>query len=77
MLMRDEEEIIFHTVRLPEAGRAAVVLGLHDDLFQCDIRLPYHHFERGEKSLSFAVMRTMAGNPKRENCYSALLRASP
>lgn len=35
MLMRDEKEIIFHTVRLPEAGRAAVVLGLHDELFQC------------------------------------------
>ena len=53
--MRDEEEIIFHTVRLPEACRAAVVLSIHDELFQCDIRLPYHHFERSEKSLSFAA----------------------
>ena len=55
MLMRDEEEIIFHTVRLPKSCRAAVVLGLHDELFQCDIRLPYHHFERSEKSLLFAA----------------------
>lgn len=36
MLMRDEEEIIFHTVRLPKSRRAAVVLGLHDELFQCE-----------------------------------------
>ena len=36
MLMRDEEEIIFHTVRLPKSCRAAVVLGLHDELFQCE-----------------------------------------
>ena len=34
--MRDEEEIIFHTVRLPKSCRAAVVLGLHDELFQCE-----------------------------------------
>lgn len=34
--MRDEEEIIFHTVRLPKSRRAAVVLGLHDELFQCE-----------------------------------------
>ena len=28
---------------------------IHDELFQCDIRLPYHHFERSEKSLLFAA----------------------
>ena len=36
MLMRNEKEIIFHTVRLPKSCRAAVVLGLHDELFQCE-----------------------------------------
>ena len=30
---------------------------------------PYRHFERSEKSLSFAVSRSMVGNSKRETCY--------
>ena len=30
---------------------------------------PYRHFERSEKSLSFAVSRSMLGNSKRETCY--------
>ena len=29
----------------------------------------YRHFERSEKSLSFAVSRSMIGNSKRETCY--------
>ena len=34
-----------------------------------DIRPTYRHFERSEKSLSFAVWRSMIGNSKRETCY--------
>ena len=30
---------------------------------------PYRHFERSEKSLSFAAQRSMIGNSKRETCY--------
>ena len=30
---------------------------------------PYRHFERSEKSLSFAGKRSMIGNSKRETCY--------
>ena len=30
---------------------------------------PYRHFERSEKSLSFAISRSMIGNSKRETCY--------
>ena len=30
---------------------------------------PYRHFERSEKSLSFAASRSMIGNSKRETCY--------
>ena len=29
----------------------------------------YRHFERSEKSLSFAAWRSMIGNSKRETCY--------
>ena len=29
----------------------------------------YRHFERSEKSLSFAAKRSMIGNSKRETCY--------
>ena len=29
----------------------------------------YRHFERSEKSLSFAASRSMIGNSKRETCY--------
>ena len=34
-----------------------------------DIRPTYRHFERSEKSLSFAVWRSMIGNSKRETCH--------
>ena len=34
-----------------------------------DIRLPYRHFERSEKSLSFAAQWSMCGNPKWEACH--------
>ena len=34
-----------------------------------DIRPTYRHFERSEKSLSFAVWRSMIGNSKRETRY--------
>ena len=34
-----------------------------------DIRLPYRHFERSEKSLSFAVQWSMGGNLKWETCH--------
>ena len=33
-----------------------------------DISLSYRHFERSEKSLSFATEWLMCGNPKREAC---------
>ena len=35
-------------------------------------RFSYRHFERSEKSLSFAVRRSMFGILKREACYRAL-----
>ena len=34
-----------------------------------DSRLPYRHFERSEKSLSFAAQWSMGGNPKWETCH--------
>ena len=34
-----------------------------------DISLSYRHFERSEKSLSFAAEWLMCGNPKREACH--------
>ncbi len=34
-----------------------------------DVRPTYRHFERSEKSLSFAAWRSMIGNSKRETCY--------
>ena len=34
-----------------------------------DISLSYRHFERSEKSLSFAAEWLMCGNPKWEACH--------
>ena len=33
-----------------------------------DVSPLYRHFERSEKSLSFAVRRSMFGTPKQETC---------
>ena len=38
---------------------------------------PYRHFERSEKSLSFAISRSMIGNSKRETCYPLTFRHRP
>ena len=34
-----------------------------------DVRPTYRHFERSEKSLSFAAWRSVFGNFKQETCY--------
>lgn len=37
-----------------------------------DLSLSYCHFERSEKSLSFAAEWLMCGNPKREVCHQEI-----
>ena len=70
--------ITCHTSRPLEMGRAkgAGWMCLEEAPFYAVVSMtivqsvtPYRHFERSEKSLSFAVSRSMIGNSKRETCY--------
>ena len=70
--------ITCHTSRPLEKGRAegAGWMCLEEAPFYAAVSMPtvqsatpYRHFERSEKSLSFAAQRSMIGNSKRETCY--------
>ena len=70
--------ITCHTSRPLEKGRAegAGWMCLEEAPFYAATSMPilqsatsYRHFERSEKSLSFAISRSMIGNSKRETCY--------
>ena len=70
--------ITCHTSSPLEKGRAegAGWMCLEEAPFYAAVSMPilqsvtsYRHFERSEKSLSFAISRSMIGNSKRETCY--------
>ena len=78
--------IAYDTSSPLEKGRAegAGWMCLEEAPFYVAVSMPtlqsatsYRHFERSEKSLSFAVKRIMAETLKRETCFPRNLRASP